>query len=194
MNFIRMDIRGSREKFLFQQIRFQPRPARFVKQSEVIRHNDELKIKNAKGILTPQLFNFSFFSRAETFAAGTARRGVWVFHFETAVERVQIIQFAAGHIQRAFGIHHHAHAAAFDEDVPIRRRILQIHFILQTRAAAADDGHAQNAICAALFGQQRGNFARRIFCELDEPLIADAKIWLRRILFGDIGNHSIEGK
>jgi hypothetical protein len=117
-------------------------------------------------------------SRAETFAAGTTRRGVGIFHFEAAVlQGLDVIQFAAGDVKRAFGIHDDAHAAAFDQDVAVRGIVLQVHFVLQTGAAAADDGHAQYAIRTTLFCQKRRNFARRVFRQFNEPFIADAKIW-----------------
>ncbi len=57
-------------------------------------------------------FEFLIHSRAETFAAGTARGGVGIFHLEAAVQRADVIQLAAGDVKRALGINDHAHAAA----------------------------------------------------------------------------------
>ena len=77
-------------------------------------------------------------------------------HLETAVlQGIHEIQFAARDVERALGVHHHADAAAFDQDVAAGRLVLQIHFVLQARAAAADDGHAQDAVGPALLLQKR---------------------------------------
>ena len=116
--------------------------------------------------------------RAEALAAGTGRRGVGIFHLEPAVQRIEVIQFAAGDVERALGVHHHAHAAGFDQDVAIGRAVLQIHLVLQTGATAADDRHAQHAVGPALLGQQRRDLLRRAGRELDQPLVADAEIRL----------------
>jgi hypothetical protein len=135
------------------------------------------------------LWTLDLFSRAKTLAAGTARGGVGIFHLEAAVERADVIQFAAGDVKCAFGINDHAHAAALYKDVAVRRIVLQIHFVLQPGAAAADDRHAQHAVRAALLGEQRRNFLRRARCEFDEPLVANAKIRRGRWFAGEVGNH-----
>src|SRR5436190_4173727 len=114
-------------------------------------------------------------SRTETFTAGTARGRVRILHFETAIQRLDVVQFAAGDIQSAFGIHHHADSATDDQDVAVGRPILQIHFVLHAGAASADDGYAQNTLGPPLPGQQRPHFRRRTGSELDEPLVTGPK-------------------
>ena len=62
---------------------------------------------------------------AETFATGTARRGIWILHLEAAVlQRIHVIQFASGDVERAFGIHHHAHTGGFDQKIAVGRSVL----------------------------------------------------------------------
>lgn len=129
-------------------------------------------------------------SRAETFAAGTACRGVGISHLESAVQRVEIIQLATRYIQRTFGIHHHAHATAFDENVAIGRVILQIHLVLQTGATATDHRHAQHAMGTALFRQQCRHFLRRAGREFDQTFIAHTEIRLGGLGLGRSCNHS----
>ena len=114
-------------------------------------------------------------SCAETFAAGTGGGGVGIVDLETRfLQTALIIQLATGDIQRALGIHHHAHAPALHENVAISRAILQIHFILQTTAAAAHHRHAQDAIRAALALEQGGYFIRRARGQLHEAFVARA--------------------
>src|SRR5882724_913593 len=90
------------------------------------------------------------YSRAKTFAAGATGGGVRVLHFEAALQRIEIIQFTAGDVERALGIHHHTDTAGFDEEIAVGRAVLQIHFILQTGATAADNRDAEHAIGAIL--------------------------------------------
>ena len=89
-------------------------------------------------------------SRAETFAARTARRRIRILYFESALQFVGVIQFAARNVQRALGIDHHTHAAGLDQEIAVRRAVLQVHFVLQPGTTAADDRHAQHAIRPAL--------------------------------------------
>src|SRR2546430_9037570 len=49
-----------------------------------------------------------FRSGAEAFAARATGGCIGIFDFEPAIERFQIIQFASGYVERAFGIHHDA--------------------------------------------------------------------------------------
>src|SRR5665213_4151458 len=87
-------------------------------------------------------------SSAEALAAGTARRGVGIFHLEAAVlQRLDVIQFAAGDVERALGINDHAHAAALDEDVAARRAVLQIP-VSYTHLRAHETG--RNLVCRLL--------------------------------------------
>src|SRR6266511_1296886 len=81
-------------------------------------------------------------SRAETFAAGTTAGGIGVLDLETAaLKRVRVIQFASGDVERALGINDHSDAAGLNQDVAIRRAVLQIHFVPQ-RATPPGDGLA----------------------------------------------------
>jgi hypothetical protein len=115
--------------------------------------------------------------RAETFAAGATGRGVGVFYFETAVGKgVDVIQFGAGDVESAFGIDHDSDAGAFDKDIAIGRAVLQIHFVLQPAAAAANHGHPQHAIGAILPLQKRAHLARGILSHFHQTLVADPKV------------------
>jgi len=109
---------------------------------------------------------------------------------EAAVlQRLDVIQFAAGDVKRALGIHDHAHAAAFHEDVAAGRAVLQIHFVLQAGAAAADHRHAQHATGPALLGEQCGNLLRGAGRQFDQTFIASAEIRRGRWFAGKVGNH-----
>jgi len=101
-------------------------------------------------------------SRTKAFPARTARRRVGVFHLEPAVKRIQVIQFAACNVKGALGIHHDAHSRCLDEDIPVRRPILQIHFILQTGTPTPDDRHPQHAVRPALLCEEGANLFRRV--------------------------------
>src|SRR5208283_3228521 len=104
MNFVGMNICGKREEFLLERIRIQPRSAWLVEQGEVVGHfydrmNRIHGMGNRNEILTILLI-LSKVLGAETFAAGTARGGVWVFHLEAAVlQSLDVIQFAAGDVK-----------------------------------------------------------------------------------------------
>src|SRR5262249_37018460 len=107
--------------------------------------NSELETRN------PELS-----SSAEAFAAGASRGGVGIFHLEPAIlQRLDVVEFAPGHVERALRVHDHADAARFDQDVATGRSILKIHLVLQPRAAAADHRHAQHARGPALPAEQR---------------------------------------
>src|SRR6266536_5195002 len=56
-------------------------------------------------------------SGTEAFSAGAACRRIGVLDFEAAIlQPLHVIQFAAGDVERALGIHHDPQAACFDED------------------------------------------------------------------------------
>jgi len=132
--------------------------------------------------------------RAETFAAGTGTGGVGIADFETTfLQSIHEIQLAAGHVKGALGVHHDANAAAFDEDIAIRRLILQIHFVLQTRATAADDRDAQDAIGSALLLQKGTDFLRRRRANFDQALVAHPKVSGRGGIGGSLSssNHAL---
>src|SRR5438874_409453 len=113
--------------------------------------------------------------RAKAFAARTARRRIWVLHLEATIQRVKIIEFATRNIERAFRIHHDAHTCALYQNVPIRWPILQIHLILQPRAATTDDRHTQYAVGPSLFGQQCADFFCGAFGKFDQALVTGPK-------------------
>ena len=120
-------------------------------------------------------------SRAETFAAGTGGGGVGVVDFETGIfEAGFVVQLAAGDVEGAFGVHHHADATAFDKDVTISGGVLQIHFVLQAAAATASDGHAQHALGSALALEQSGDFFGSGVGELHEAFVAGAIVHFGR--------------
>src|ERR1051326_3884364 len=115
-------------------------------------------------------------SSAEAFAARTTRRRVGILDLESAVlQRVDVVQFAPGHVKGALRIDHHPDAAGFHEDIAAGRAVLQIHLVLQTGAAAADHGHAQNALGPALFAEERIDLPGCVGRDFDEPLVANAK-------------------
>src|ERR1044071_2048339 len=66
---------------------------------------------------------------AKTFSTGAARSCIGVFHLEPAIERIDVIQFAAGDVKRAFRIHYDPYSRCLHEDVAICRTILKIHQI-----------------------------------------------------------------
>src|SRR5260370_34678484 len=115
-------------------------------------------------------------SGAETLAARATGRGIGILHLEAALQqRLHIVQLAAGHVERALGIDHHLDTGAFDQNVARGRAILQVHFVLQSRTAAADHRDAQHAALPTLAGQQRAQLPSGVGRQFDEPLIADAE-------------------
>ena len=52
----------------------------------------------------------------------------------------------------------------------------KIHFVLQPGTTAADHRYAQRALRAALFFEERNQFARGVFGHLDQALVADLVI------------------
>jgi hypothetical protein len=123
-------------------------------------------------------------SGAEALAAGTTCRRVRVLNFEPALQSVQIVQLAPSHVQCALGIHDHANSGALHEEIPIRRRILQIHLVLQTRAPAAHNRDPQNAAGPPLFLQQGADAFGCACSYLDQPFVAHPETgrggWLGR--------------
>ena len=106
------------------------------------------------------------------------------------MERIHEIQLAARDIERALGIHDDADAAGFDEDVAARRAVLQIHLVLQPRAPAADNRDTQDAIRAALLGQQPADFLCGARGDFDQSFIANAETRSGGIFLGGGGNHN----
>jgi len=165
MDAVRMHLGRQGEEFLFERFAVNPWPARLVEEGKIIRHAISPEVLVRTG------------SRTETLAAGATRGGVGIFHLESSVlQGIDIIKLAAGHIQRALGVHHHADAAGLDEDVPVRGAVLQIHFVLQAGTAAADHGNAQYALRTTLPREQRADLLRRVRRHLDQALVADSEI------------------
>ncbi len=78
---------------------------------------------------------------AETLSARAASRGVWIIHFEAAVlQGVDEIKFRSGDIEGAFGIDHDSDPRGLHHNVSVGRGILEVHFVLESRAASADHG------------------------------------------------------
>ena len=118
-------------------------------------------------------------SRAETFAAGTTAGRVGILHLEaTALESFNVIQFASADIEGAFGVNDHFDAAGFNEDVAIRRAILQVHLVLQPGAATAHNRDTEYAFGTPLFGQQRADLVSGAGCDANEAFVANAKVRL----------------
>src|ERR1043165_3208962 len=80
-------------------------------------------------------------SCGEALAAGTMRDCVRVRDFEPALlEILAVIQQRSADEKRALGVDHYPDIGRFYENVAIRRAIVQVHFVLQSRATAANDG------------------------------------------------------
>ena len=109
--------------------------------------------------------------------------------FEAAVERIEVIEFAAGDVEGAFGVNDDADAGGFDEDVAVGGGVLEIHFVLQAGAAAADDGYAQHAIGAALLGEKGVHLVCGAGSKFDEAFIAGAESWGGSRFGCGVGNH-----
>ncbi len=132
-------------------------------------------------------------SRAETFAAGTTAGRVGILHLEAAaLESFNVIQFASADIERAFRINDHFDAAGFNEDIAIRRAILQVHFVLQPGAATAHNRDTEYTFWTPLFGQQRADFLRGAGCDANEAFVANAKVRLRAC-YGCGGCNHLQG-
>src|ERR1041384_6855068 len=110
-------------------------------------------------------------SSAEAFAAGTTRGGVRIFHLEPpALEGIRIIQFAASDVKSAFGIHNHPNASGLDKEIATGRRVLEVHFVLQTRATATHHSHAQDTLAPALLCQEAAHLPGGAWAYFDETL------------------------
>ena len=132
--------------------------------------------------------------RAEALPAGTACGCVWIGNLEPALlQRVTVVEFGSRHIQGAFGVDDHLDACRFHKDVPGRGLILQIHFVLKTRASATDHGDPQDTSGPPLFGEQGLDFRRGVLGYLDQPFVADAERGRCAWWFGTGCNHSFVG-
>lgn len=82
--------------------------------------------------------------------------GIRIRHFEsTLLQVIAEIEKRAANKERALRIDDDAHVGGMNKDVARHRAIDEVHFVLQTGAAAADDGDAQRAFGATLFLQER---------------------------------------
>jgi hypothetical protein len=145
----------------FEGTGIQPRLARLAKEGKIIHR------RSSHNVLL----------RAEALTAGAGAGRVGIAYFETAVRQgIDEVQFAASHIKGALGVHHDADAGAFDENVAIGRLVLEIHFVLKTRTAAADDGDAQDASRPTLFVEQGTDFLGRRRGDFDKPFIPDPNL------------------
>ncbi len=83
------------------------------------------------------------FLGAEAFTARAACGGIRVVDFETAVlEGFDKIEFRSRYIERAFGIDDDTNARRFDHDIAIGGRILEVHLVLESGTASANNGDA----------------------------------------------------
>jgi hypothetical protein len=115
--------------------------------------------------------------RAEALTAGAGAGRVGIAYFETAVRQgVDEIQFAACHIKGALGVHDDADAGALDQDVAIGRLVLEIHFVLQTGTAAADNCDTQDSAGSALFVEKGTDFQGRRRGDFDKAFISDPNL------------------
>jgi hypothetical protein len=139
------------------------------------------------------------FLSAETFAARTARGRVGILDLKAAVgEGIDIIEFGTRDVKSAFGIDDYFDAGAFDEDVAIGGSVLQIHFVLEAAATAADYRDAQNAVGPILALQKRADLAGGVGGDFHQSLVADPEVGASRssslrfshhalLLYGPVG-------
>lgn len=84
-------------------------------------------------------------SDGEGGAAAAGRGRVRIVDLEGRADQfVHIVDFRSRKIGNRNGIDQHPHAVPFDHEVVIRLRVVQRESILETGAAAALHGHAQN--------------------------------------------------
>ena len=133
--------------------------------------------------------------RAKALSTRARTGGIRVFNLEAPIlERVDVIQLRPCYVKRAFGIDNHFDPAALDQKVAVGRLILQIHFVLEARATAANHRHAQNAARTTLLGQQRAHFFSGAGGKLNQALISSAKSRRAGRLVGIWCNHSRLGQ
>src|SRR5581483_3477439 len=130
-------------------------------------------------------------SSAEALPARATGGGVGVLDLEPAVlERVNIVQFAAGDIERALGIHDHPDAGRFDQDVAVRRGVLQVHLVLQSGTPSAHHGHAEHPIGPPLFRKQGADLLRGAGSHFDQAFVSNPETRRGGGLTGSGGNHA----
>src|SRR6267143_2757547 len=109
-------------------------------------------------------------SCSEALAAGTMGDRIRIRYFESSfLQVIAVIQERSAHKKRTLRIDDHANIRRLDHDVAIRGTVHEIHFILQSGAAAADHGYAEGSCGPALLFQERIEFARRVLGHFDEP-------------------------
>ena len=89
---------------------------------------------------------------------------------------VAIIEERSADKKGTLWINDHADIGRLHHDVAVRGTIDEVHFVLQTRAAAANHGDAESTGRASLFFQERIQFPRSVLRDLDETFIADLVI------------------
>ena len=114
------------------------------------------------------------------------RNCVWIRNLKSALLQIfAIIEEGATNEERALGIDYHTHIFGLHHNVAIGGSVDQVHFVLQTGAAAANHGDTQGAVRSSLFLQQRDEFARGVFCHFDQTFVAnlvvDPRTWGGRI-------------
>lgn len=115
-------------------------------------------------------------SGAEAFPAGTTAGSVRIPHFEPRfIESLHVVQFAARHVEDAFGIDDNANSGTFDKNIAVIGAILQVHLVLKPGTPAANDGDAQYAVRHTLFLEQLSNSAPGSGCDANDAFIALAK-------------------
>jgi len=73
--------------------------------------------------------------------------GVWVGDFEPAfLQVVAVIEYRTADEERALWIDNQTDVRSWNENVALFGAIHQIHRVLQTGAATADDGQTQGAV------------------------------------------------
>ena len=125
---------------------------------------------------------------AKAFSTGARGRGVGIMDFEPgSLKRVHVVQFRAGDVEDAFGVDDDFGIFTDDQDITGGGFVLQVYFVLQAGASAADDGYPQNTIRASLAFEQGMDFVRGILSHADNAFITDAVVQSRLFRRGGCG-------
>jgi hypothetical protein len=111
--------------------------------------------------------------------------GVGVGYLEAALlEGVAEIENRPADEEGALGIDDDPDVLGFHHDVAVGRAIDEIHFVLQPRAPATDDGNAKCSLLPALLAQKRREADSSLLGKFHELFVADLEVdrcrWIHR--------------
>ncbi len=86
---------------------------------------------------------------------------------------IHIVELGSGDIKKAFGVNYHADSLGFHHNIAFSRFVLEVYFVLQSRASASDNGNAKHSLRASLLGQKRDNLVCRGLCHADDAFVCD---------------------